>query len=240
MGRTDRRKAMNARPIWQTPGVGAAKRVANYLATEVGEGNKFDKATLREIVPNTEQVDRRMRDLRRVGWVIRNYKDKASLKPNELYLEKIGDEIWVDGYKWPEEGLTAGKRRRVLDRDGRRCLVCGIDFGAEFPDRPGVVARPTIGHILPKERGGTDDLENLRPECQFCNEPARNLTEPAADVDLLKRRVVELGRADKQLLASWMLAGRRTFSDAERLWAQYSQLPTPAREEIREALSATL
>jgi 5-methylcytosine-specific restriction endonuclease McrA len=225
---------------WADSSIGAAKRVAHYLATVVGEGSKFDKATLREIVPNTEQVDRRMRDLRKVGWVIRNYKDKGSLKPNELYLEKVGDHIWEDGYKWPEEGLTAGKRRKVLDRDGRRCLVCGIDFGAEYPDRPGVVARPTIGHIIPKERGGTDDLENLRPECQLCNEQARNLTELSADVPLLKRRVIELNRADKQMLASWMLADRRTFSDAERLWSQYTQLPLPAREEIREALSAAL
>jgi hypothetical protein len=227
-------------PLWKRDTVGAAKRVGHYLATEVGEGNKFDKQTLRQIVPNTEQVDRRMRDLRKVGWVIRNYKDKASLRPNELYLETIGDHVWETGYKWPEEGLTAAKRRKVFDRDGRRCMVCGIDFGAEFPDRPGVVARPTVGHILPKERGGTDSLENLRPECQFCNETARNLTDMPADVDLLKRRVMELNRSDKQMLASWMLAGRRSFSDAERLWAQYSQLPLPARDEIRETLSAAL
>lgn len=226
-------------PLWQDDSLGAAKRVGHYLATEVGEGNVFNKATLREIVPKTEQVDRRMRDLRKVGWRIRNYKDKASLKPNELFLETVGDHVWEDGYKWPEEGLTSSKRRKVLDRDGRRCLVCGIDFGAEYPDRPGVVARPTIGHIVPKERGGTDDLDNLRPECQFCNETARNLTD-TLDVELLKRRIMELGREDKNMLASWMLSGRRTFSDAERLWAQYNQLPLPAREEIRGTLSAAL
>lgn len=227
-------------PMWKDDSIGAAKRVAYYLATEVGEGEVFNMAILREIVPNRNQVDRRMRDLRDVGWKIRTYKDKASLEPNELYLETIGDRVWEDGYKWPKKGLTAGKRRKVFDRDGRRCMVCGMDFGAEYPDRPGVIARPTIGHILPKERGGGDDLENLRPECQFCNETARNLTELAADVPLLKRRVLELNRADKQLLASWMLTGRRTFSEVDRLWAQYNQLPLPSREEIREALSDAL
>jgi 5-methylcytosine-specific restriction endonuclease McrA len=227
-------------PIWQNSSVGAAKRVGHYLAVVVGEGNKFNKSALRETVPNTEQVDRRMRDLRKVGWKIRNYKDMASLKPNELYLEEIGDKVWEDGYRWPAEGLTAAKRRKVYDRDGRRCMVCGIDFGAEYPDRPGVVARPTIGHILPKERGGTDDLDNLRPECQLCNETARNLTELPADVELLKRKMVELSRSDKQVLAQWMLTGKRSFSDAEKLWAQYSQLPQPQQVEIREALSAVL
>lgn len=225
---------------WKDQDAGAARRVGHYLATEVGEGNRFEKATLREIIPNTEQVDRRMRDLRKVGWVIRNYKDMASLPPNELFLEKIGQHVWEDDFKWPVDGLTSSKRRKVLDRDGRRCMVCGLDFGEEYPDRPGVVARPTIGHVLPKERGGTDDVDNLRAECQFCNETARNLTDTPVDAELLKRRIMELRREDKNTLAQWMLAGRRSFSDAERLWAQYNQLPQPKREEVREALSAAL
>lgn len=225
---------------WKNDALGASKRVAHYLATVVGQGNKFEKSTLRTIVPNTEQVDRRMRDLRKAGWIIRNYKDKASLKPNELYLERVGDAIWEDGYKWPEEGLTAGKRRKVLDRDGPRCLVCGIEFGAEYPERPGVKARPTIGHITPKERGGTDDLDNLRPECQMCNEVARNLTDPGVDAELLKRRILELTREEKRQLAQWMLVGKRTYSKVDGLWMQFSQLSGPSRDAVRNALSAAL
>lgn len=225
---------------WKDEKAGAAKRVGHYLATEVGEHNTFTKAPLREIVLDTEQVDRRMRDLRKVGWTILTYRDRAGLKPDELYLAAVGEHLWKDGWKWPKEGLTAGKRRQVLDRDGRLCMVCGIEFGTEYPDRPGVVARPTIGHILPKERGGTDELDNLRAECQLCNEPARNLTDMPVDAELLKRRVMQLSRANKQMLAAWMLAGRRSFSDAERLWAQYNQLPPPKREEVRAALSAAL
>lgn len=220
--------------------VGAAKQVAHFLATEVGQGKIFDKATLRKIVPNIEQVDRRMRDLRKVGWVIRNYKDMASLKPNELLLEKIGEELWRENWKWPVQGLNASLRRKVFDRDGPRCMVCGIDFGAEFPDRPGVRARPTIGHVLPLERGGNSELENLRPECQFCNEQGKNTTPTPIDTDLLKRLIGELGRADKRSLAEWMNSGRRTFTPAEKLWMQYRQLPGPKRVEIQEALINSL
>jgi 5-methylcytosine-specific restriction endonuclease McrA len=192
-------------------------------------------------VPKTEQVDRRMRDLRKVGWRIRNYKDMASLAPSELYLEQVGDHVWEDGYRWPAEGLTAAQRRRVYERDGHRCAICGIDFGAEYPDKPGVVARPTVGHIIPKERGGDPTaFENLRPECQLCNETARNLTEIPADLDLLKRKVIELGRKEKRQLVEWMLRGQRSYSDAERIWAQYSQLPQPRQDEIREALLSAL
>jgi hypothetical protein len=225
---------------WKDENAGAAKRVGHYLATEVGEGKVFGKAQLRRFAPDTEQIDRRMRDLRKIGWIIRTYRDKAGLKPDELYLETIGQHLWVDGWKWPKEGITAGKRRQVLDRDGRRCMVCGIDFGEEFPDQPGVVARATIGHVLPKERGGTDDLDNLRAECQLCNETARNLTDTPVDADLITRRIMQLGRADKEKLAAWMLAGHRSFSDAERLWAQFSQLPAPKRDEVRQALASAL
>ena len=119
-------------------------------------------------------------------------------------------------------------------------MVCGIDFGSENPDRPGVIARPTIGHILPKERGGSDDLDNLRPECQFCNETARNLTETPVDENLVIRQMNELGREDKRTLVQWMLAGRRSFTQVEQLWSQYTQLPEPKREAIRKALSAEL
>ncbi len=226
---------------WQDSELGAAKRVANYLALEVGEGCVFEKATLRTIVPNREQVDRRMRDLRKVGWKIRTYRDMASLKPSELFLEKIGDQVWEPGYRWPKEGISAATRRRVFERDGRRCMVCGIDFGDEFPGLPGVVARGTMGHVIPKERGGSlTDIANLRPECQLCNEAAKNLTEMPPDIDLLKRRVGQLGRADKRQLFEWMSSGRRSFSRKEDLWSQYSQLPGSAKEEILESLRESL
>jgi hypothetical protein len=59
-------------------------------------------------------------------------------------------------------------------------------------------------------------------------------------VELLKRKVIEMGRADKKRLAQWMLNGKRSFTAVERLWVQYSQLPQPQQEEVREALSRAL
>lgn len=225
---------------WNDEDLGTAKRVGHYLATQVGEGQVFEKSTLRAIIPDIEQVDRRMRDLRKVGWTIRTYKDMAHLRPNQLFLERIGERVWEMGYRWPRKALSAARRREVLDRDGSHCKVCGIDFGAEYPDRPGVIARPTIGHIIPRERGGTDDPSNLRPECQFCNEPARNLTAPAADVELLKREMRELRREDKRRLQQWIQDGSRTYTRVERLWAKYRQLPQPAQQEVSSDLSSIL
>jgi 5-methylcytosine-specific restriction endonuclease McrA len=227
-------------PLWQDSSVGAKKRVAHYLATEVGEGNVFSFQDVRRAIPNIEQLGRRMRELREVGWRILSYKDTTQLQPDELLLHGVGERIWEPGYRWPSRRLSAATRRKVFERDGQRCMVCGIDLGAEYPDRLGVVARPTVGHWVPKERGGTDDLSNLRAECHLCNESSRDLTDAPVDVDLLKRRIRELTRGDKQLLASWMLGGRRTFTKPEQLWAEYNQLSQPDRDDVREALSASL
>ena len=48
-------------------------------------------------------------------------------------------------------------RRQVLDRDGWRCRACG---------RPG---RLEVDHVLPLERGGTNDLSNLQTLCPGCH-----------------------------------------------------------------------
>lgn len=231
---------MSEPPLWQNPKIGAKKRVAHYLATEKNEGDIFYFQEVRAAIPGIEQLGRRMRELREVGWRILSYKDSGHLHADELLLEKVGDKIWEPGYRWPARRLSAALRRKVFERDGHRCMVCGMDLGMEYPDRPGVVARPTVGHWIPMERGGSDDLSNLRAECHLCNESSRDLTSQPLDVDLLKRRIRELSRSDKQTLASWMLAGRRTFTKPEQLWAEYNQLPQPAKDAVREALSASL
>lgn len=240
----------NDEPFWKNAKYGSRNRVANYLAEELGEGSVFNKDQIREKLRDPsgrgiEQIDRRMRELREVGWVIRTYKDMASLAPNELYLEKIGDRTWEPGYRPPRATtLSANDRRAAYERDGRRCMVCGIDFGDEYPhllaEGRHVKARPTIGHWIPKERGGTDDVSNLRPECHLCNEQSRNLTGSPVDTELVKRRIRELNREDKRRLAKWMLSGRRSFSHVENLWAEVQQLPTPARDEVRSYLADML
>ncbi len=58
-------------------------------------------------------------------------------------------------------GLSARLRWTVLERDGRRCVVCGRAASA------GVELH--VDHIWPVSRGGRDDLENLQTLCAPCN-----------------------------------------------------------------------
>lgn len=225
-------------PYWKDARHGAMRRAANWLATEVGEGNKFRKGDLRTAIQDREQVDRRVRDLRgKHGWIIYNYRDRSDLTPEEHLLVKIGDRVWENTYRAPRgDAVSASVHRRVFDRDGNRCVVCGIAAGEEYPTLPGVRARLTLGHLVPRGRRGWNDPDNFRTECAICNEPARHLTGTGVDFELLKARIRELPRSDKQRLAEWVRNERRTFPEVERLWMQWRQLPASRRDEVRQLL----
>jgi 5-methylcytosine-specific restriction endonuclease McrA len=83
-----------------------------------------------------------------------------------------------------------GQQRRVLmravvERDGPTCGRCGgwIDSALSglHPDGP------TLGHIIPASRGGSDELDNLRPEHRRCNLAASD--RPVAPIALVARPI---------------------------------------------------
>ena len=212
-------------------------RVAYHLATQVGEGESFTMQSVRDACPGIEQIDRRMRELREVGWVIRTYKDHAGLQPQELFLEKIGDRVWEPNYKGAAAQRISGPlRREVFARDGNRCQECGIGAGEEYPDYPGRFARMTVGHWLPLARGGTNAKGNLRTECSMCNETGKNATGTPVDPQLVRVKMKSLSRAEKAVLLAWMRAGRREFSPLEDVWSQYRSLPAEERASVVDYL----
>src|SRR4051794_31025480 len=103
---------------WRNPKLSSRVRVALYLYSVVGEGSHFYKSDVREALPGIEQIDRRMRELREFGWVIRNYKDSPTLMPNELLLEQVGARIWNGDNALPSGArVSSALKRQVLDRD---------------------------------------------------------------------------------------------------------------------------
>lgn len=72
--------------------------------------------------------------------------------------------------------ITGRRVRKTIDLlaivYGTRCAKCGavIDLWRKHPDP----LSPSIGHQLPRSRGGSDDLGNLRLEHLRCNEAAGN------------------------------------------------------------------
>lgn len=61
----------------------------------------------------------------------------------------------------PETKITLSLRFKVLKRDNYRCCICGRDAS------DGV--KLEIDHTIPKSKGGTNEIENLKTLCYDCN-----------------------------------------------------------------------
>lgn len=58
-----------------------------------------------------------------------------------------------------------GRRRIVkalLARDGRHCYWCHVQFKGLYD--------PTVEHLIPRARGGGNNMENLVLACDWCNQ----------------------------------------------------------------------
>lgn len=64
-------------------------------------------------------------------------------------------------------GITARKRKIVLERDNYTCQKCG--FYDIHIDKDGKFRQLEIDHIKPRANGGKHNLENLRVLCNRCN-----------------------------------------------------------------------
>jgi 5-methylcytosine-specific restriction endonuclease McrA len=56
-------------------------------------------------------------------------------------------------------------RSRLSAEQNHKCCYCGKVTDPELPQH----ARPTIEHVIPFKKGGTDDYDNLVMACWSCN-----------------------------------------------------------------------
>ncbi|MFF0749015.1 HNH endonuclease [Streptomyces sp. NPDC004267] len=226
---------------WQNESLGARVRVALWLRDEVGEGGVFSKASIREAIKGAEQVDRRMRDLRPAGWSILTYRDKPSLQPDQLCLERIGLPVWEPGHRAAGlRQISAKTRRYVYERDGHMCRRCGVAAAEEYADEPGTRARLTLGHVRPHQSGSGANTEDLITECARCNETVRHLTGVQMTKGQVWDRIKELPLRGKRDLLAWMKADCRPLSAADHAWGMYRQLPAVVREELEGDLESLM
>lgn len=88
-------------------------------------------------------------------------------RPN-AYRRGYGGKRWRGSAA--QDGL-GGVRGAVYRRDKGRCQVCGCLCVPRHPDER---RRPSIDHIRPKSKGGTDEMPNLRLLCVACNSAKRD------------------------------------------------------------------
>lgn len=117
--------------------------------TESGRGNRNRMFTLNVSGLTSEQRE--------------NLVVACRLRPSE-YKERKGLLPHYDRYS-PRKPISGSKRYTVISKSAGRCVACGVSSRKVPLD---------VDHIMPKSRGGTDDISNLQALCYECNRQKRD------------------------------------------------------------------
>lgn len=162
--------------IWWSGHHSGIKSIAAWLWTHKEVGEIFTLTEIRkDYLATAENLSRRLRELRELGWAFAAYRSDPTLEANQYRLLSKG---WHPSQAKPQGRVspTALQRRQVFDRDNFRCVICGISAGEEYSEKTLGFARLTVGHKVPVAHGGLTTLDNLQTECSLCNEPVRDLS----------------------------------------------------------------
>ena len=81
-----------------------------------------------------------------------------------------------------KERIPVNLRRMVIERDGLRCVYCGVDL---------VNAEVHLDHVIPESQGGATSYSNLQVTCRKCNLEKGVLTESQFE-DKLRARAINI------------------------------------------------
>jgi HNH endonuclease len=132
------------------------------ILSELGHFNNKSFFQKGLVIGNQEQYERW---LYRKGWgfVTKEYVQihmSQWLKQRECLRSPLG--IFTDIELVPPSSLNqyahSGIRTKVLERDGKQCLLCGIE------------TQLTMQHVTPYSHGGETTLRNLVTLCHDCNQ----------------------------------------------------------------------
>jgi 5-methylcytosine-specific restriction endonuclease McrA len=94
---------------------------------------------------------------------VKDLLELCQAKLNE-YIAKRGKRIWQ--HRKLSSGLISGSLKfEVLKRAKTRCEACGASNEEKALE---------VDHIVPRNKGGTDDLSNLQALCYSCNSMKRD------------------------------------------------------------------
>lgn len=176
---------------------GSKTKIREFLLANIGRTLESDE--IREASGNVSEWGRRLRELRdEEGYEILSHNDRADLKPNQYRLETDKRRPAF------ERTISKETRAHVLERNGYTCQMCGVAAGDEDQYNPQRTIRLTIGHIVEKDKGGSDEPGNLRAVCSNCNEGLQNTAPPKPDRLQLLTYVRKATREDQFHILQWL------------------------------------
>ena len=84
-----------------------------------------------------------------------------------------------------KERIPFNLRRMVIERDGLRCVYCGVDL---------LKNEVHLDHVVPESKGGPTSLNNLQVTCGKCNLEKGVLSESEFENKLRTRAIRILER----------------------------------------------
>ena len=155
---------------------------------------------LRPLTGNQSEWGRRVRELRdEFGFQILSHRDRSVLKPGEYLLETSERLLAM------RRDISKETRAEVLHRDGFTCQMCGLAAGDADPFHPERKVLLTMGHIVDKSKGGSDEADNLRAICINCNEGLQNIAPPPPSRVHLLAQVRRATLEDQRAVLDWLL-----------------------------------
>lgn len=229
---------------------GDEPRIAAWLAFNKAPGDIFTTEELRRALGDRlsrssrndrEHFQRRIRELRSIrdGWIFPSTKHDRGLDVGDYKLEKIGWHPALGPRPKDNTKISTRTRRIVLERDHYRCFHCGVVAGEPYADLQNRRAVLTVGHIVPRDRGGSGDASNLRAECAACNESARSDTSPPESREALIASINNLKSADRSKLLLWVNAGRRVRDGVDEAYDRYRRLNHDDKVALVDLLQMT-
>lgn len=225
---------------------GDERKIAAWLAFNKKIGERFTLPELRDalgdgLVKNdAEHLSRRLRSLRKDGWVAPSGKHDPSVGPMGYRLDKIGWHPAAGKRPKDPSGFSNATRVKVLKRDGSRCVICGVGDGEPYPDFPDRKATMTVGHRIAGQFQGTGSLDNLQTECAVCNESIRAGGGIPETYEEVLYAVQELKKAEKVILLEWLATGRRSRSALDQVFDRARKLSHPQKKSLITELQRTL
>lgn len=224
-------------PAWDDPQLkaGTMVRGALWLLTQVGVGNTFTKDSVRAAFPGVAQADRRIRDLRKYGWIIRASTEDASLASDEQRFVSAGTEVWLPRARQTVDSgaITAKQRREVMAADGYQCTLCGIAGGETYPDSKLTTAVLSISRRTVNLPDGSSEVQ-LITECNRCR-AGDSKSEPV-ELGSIQSATEQLDEDDLTRLRRWVGRDRRGPTPLDRIWTSYRQMPSHSRRHFQDTL----
>ena len=65
--------------------------------------------------------------------------------------------------------MNQEEKRKIYDKTGGHCAYCGNNLVFKNHGKNGTRGSWHIEHVIPKAKGGSNNIRNLKPSCAGCN-----------------------------------------------------------------------